>query len=372
MKNTPQLTLSKLIEGYFLSQKSRRLSEGTLRDYANTFRLACEFLGANTIFSKITKDDIGRFLAAQPVSKKTVYNYHIGLSALWTWAVREGYVDEHIVKKSLRPHPEEPDIIPYTQKDLERMLGVVGKSIAYTRLGKATCSHSLKHADRHRAMLLLLLDTGIRVSELSSLKIHQVDLQNQRINVWGIGIKQRTIPLHPSTCQAIWKYLSARLNDSMGDPVFITDNGKPLTRRRILAIIHNISKRAGIMGANVHRFRHTFAINYLRNGGDIYTLQGNSKVGDGVVVGELVGDGVKVVVCVSVGNSVLVGAFVVVVGITSAIFDVSLAFNLQDCNTRSNNEDKTKVNILLKLLLLQYFLNDKFFPNFLVCINAGN
>ena len=59
----------------------------------------------------------------------------------------------------------------------------------------------------------------------------------------------------------------------MGDPAFATDKDRPLTRRRILAIINTISKRAGVTDANVHRFRHTFAINYLRNGGDIYTLQ---------------------------------------------------------------------------------------------------
>jgi site-specific recombinase XerD len=122
-------------------------------------------------------------------------------------------------------------------------------------------------------MILLLLDTGIRVSELSDLKIHQVDLKNQRINVWGKGVKQRTIPLHPSTCSAIWKYLATRPKATMGDFAFATDKDRPLTRRRILAIIHNISKRAGVTDANVHRFRHTFAINYLRNGGDIYTLQ---------------------------------------------------------------------------------------------------
>jgi len=84
-----------------------------LNDYAHTYRLLCEYLGDSIMFSEITKEHIGEFLAAQPLSKKTAYNYDIGLSGLWTWTVSEGYADEHIVKKSLRLHPEEPDIILY-------------------------------------------------------------------------------------------------------------------------------------------------------------------------------------------------------------------------------------------------------------------
>lgn len=249
------------------------MSVHTLADYANTYRLFCEYLCDDCSFSEITRSQIGAFLAAQPVSKKTVYNYHIGLSALWTWAFREGYTPEHVVQQTPRPRPEEPEIIPYTQDDFERLLAVVERSRIYKRPGKAACSNGQPFAQRHRAMLLLLLDTGIRVSELSTLKIHQVELRNRRINVWGKGSKQREIPISDATADALWKYLVTRKEDSMGDYVFITKQGKQLKPRRILDIIQNLADRAGIQNANVHRFRHTFAINYLRNGGDIYTLK---------------------------------------------------------------------------------------------------
>jgi len=59
MKTTPQLTLSQAIEGYFLSNASRRLSAHTLKDYTNTYRLFCDFIGSNTRFDKITKNKSG-------------------------------------------------------------------------------------------------------------------------------------------------------------------------------------------------------------------------------------------------------------------------------------------------------------------------
>jgi integrase/recombinase XerD len=67
--------------------------------------------------------------------------------------------------------------------------------------------------------------------------------------------------------------LTTRKNDSVGDYLFVTTEGRPIDRGRLLHILVAIGSRCGVMGVNVHRFRHTFAINYLRNGGDAYTLQ---------------------------------------------------------------------------------------------------
>jgi integrase len=67
---------------------------------------------------------VRRFIAAQDhLSKKTLLNYHVGLPALWNWAVEEGLTEHHIIKKLERPKPENPAIKPYTRKDVEAMLG---------------------------------------------------------------------------------------------------------------------------------------------------------------------------------------------------------------------------------------------------------
>lgn len=268
------LKLSQVIFGYKIAIQARRLSPDTLRDYQRTMRKILEHLNEDPEFDAITADDIRGFLAGlDGISKKTLLNYHVGLSALWSWAVGEGFAVENIVRRVERPTPEKPAIEPLSQEDVKAMLGVIASSRSYARPGKRESSHSLPDAERNRAIILLLLDTGIRSSELCNLKLGQLDLQNQRIKVMGKGSKERSVPFSARTGKALWRYISARPDDSAGSLVFVTRQGESLDRDRLYHLINAIGERAGVQNARPHRFRHTFAINYLRNGGDPYSLQ---------------------------------------------------------------------------------------------------
>jgi integrase/recombinase XerD len=268
-----QVTFSQAVEGYLLAAHARHLSQNTLQEYTNTYRKFLAYSDSDPPIKKITTHQVESFLANQPVSKKTILNYHTGLSALWTWAVNEDLVDRNILHKIRRPKPEKRSIVPYTQADIKMMLGALSQSRIYTRPGRKESSHAILHPERNRAIILLLLDTGIRASELCNLQINHVDLQNQRLTVLGKGSKERTIPFSSRTGQAIWRYLTQRKKDTTGDPLFVTIHGRHVTRDQILKAIQRIGKRVGIEGVNLHRFRHTFAINFLRNGGDPWSLQ---------------------------------------------------------------------------------------------------
>lgn len=267
---------TQILFGYEIAAQARRLSPHTLADYQNTFRKFSAWLvgQGDPEFHHITPDHIRRFLAAQNgISKKTLLNYHTGLSALWTWAVGEGITATNIVHRVERPTPEKIAIVPLTESDLKALLSVLGSSRSYTRPGKRESAHALPNADRDRAIILLLLDTGIRSHELAALRIHQVDLPNRRVKVFGKGAKERSIPFSARTGQTLWRYLSSRPNDSAGDPLIITQTGARFTRDRLYHLLESIGQRAGVPQSNPHRFRHTFAITYLRNGGDPYSLQ---------------------------------------------------------------------------------------------------
>ncbi len=272
MNNNHHIALSQALQGYELHARARRLSEHTLLDYFSTYQKLMGFLGDPPL-AEIEPDDIQEFLAAQRVSAKTLLNIHTGLSALWTWAERSGLVSRHILRLVDRPKPEQRAIIPYTETDVRAMLAALKSARPYTRPGKRQSSHSLPNQERNRAIILLLLDTGMRASELCGLRLHQVDLKNRRAKVFGKGAKERTLPLSPNTGQAVWKYLSTRPDLSAGDYLFLTAKDTPIDRFRLLKQLHTIGQRAGVEGVDVHRFRHTFAINYLRNGGDPYSLQ---------------------------------------------------------------------------------------------------
>jgi site-specific recombinase XerD len=170
-----QFTFNQIKEGYRLAANARRLSPNTINDYFNTYRKFTDFLDDDLPFASISADQVEEFLSIQEVSKKTVSNYHTALSAMWTWATEEGLAPANILHKVKRARPEKKAIMPYSQLDIKAMLAVIGQTSSYTRPGKRESVHSLPQAVRTRAILFLLLDTGLRASELCSLHIHQLN-----------------------------------------------------------------------------------------------------------------------------------------------------------------------------------------------------
>jgi integrase/recombinase XerD len=122
--------------------------------------------------------------------------------------------------------------------------------------------------------MLLMVDSGIRVSELTALKVGDYDRKRGQLVIQhGKGDKKRVIYVGETARQAIWRYLATRGSLLPGDPLFATGDGRPMDRFSIQKMIHRAGQRAGVKNAYPHRFRHTFAINFLRNGGNLLALQ---------------------------------------------------------------------------------------------------
>ncbi len=269
------IKFSQALIGYELYARARHLSSNTIRDYQNTYYRFQNWLGdQDPNIDEITPETICEFMAEQDeVSNKTLLNYHVGLSALWTWALNEKLANEHIIHRVPRPKPEKRSVVPFEEHEVKAMLNVLGRSKPYHRPGCRTSDHSLPNVERNRAIILLLVDTGIRASELCSAKIHSINLRNRNLQVFGKGAIERTIPFCPTTGKAIWRYLSSRPDTSLSDPLFVNSMNRPLDRTQLFHLLSTIAERAHVQDCNVHKFRHTFAINYLRNGGNPYSLQ---------------------------------------------------------------------------------------------------
>lgn len=268
-----KITFSQAVTGYQLDATARHLSPHTLADYANAFKKFAAFMQADPPIAAIKSSQARDFLAGQVVSNKTILNYHIALSALWTWATQTDLVPENILHLVPRPKPEKRAIIELKKEEVDRILAAVNHSRVFTRPGQRACNVTLGNADRNRAIILLLLDTGIRVTELCELTINRCDLKTRRIIVFGKGNKEREIPISARTGQVIWKYLTSRKEARANDLLFVTREDLPMTRKNVLDTLSEIGDRAGVERVHPHKFRHTFAINYLRNGGDVFTLQ---------------------------------------------------------------------------------------------------
>jgi integrase/recombinase XerD len=274
-KNTlVRLTLSQAMQGFFLTQQARGLSLHTIQDYTNTLTRFRNHLEKDYLMEQITARHVELFLASQThLKKKTLLNYHTGLAALWTWAVKEKIATEHVPHQVPAPKPEEIQIVPYNESEVRGMLNSLMRSKPYRRPGKKFSDHSLVFPERNRALILLLLDTGIRAEELCEIKLHHLDKRNQRIRIFGKGAKERYVSFSSRTHQALWRYLTTRTDIKESDPLFTMESGRAFHRGRLLKLLKTIGQRAGVTGVTVHRFRHTFAIQYLRNHGDPYTLQ---------------------------------------------------------------------------------------------------
>jgi site-specific recombinase XerD len=160
-----------------------------------------------------------------------------------------------------------------TQRDLKLLLQACDRNKAYRRPGKRECENTRTSSLRDRAIVILLVDTGIRASELCGLTLRDVDFKSHRISVMGKGRKERHVPISPRCEQAVWRYLATREDKRPAAPVFATSSGNPLDRFSLHGLLELAGRRVGVGDVHPHRFRHTFAITFLRNGGNVFALQ---------------------------------------------------------------------------------------------------
>lgn len=128
------------------------------------------------------------------------------------------------------------------------------------------------------AIIVILLDTGLRVSELTSLTLRDVRLTEGVLKVSEKGRKERLIPIGKASQRLLWNYINRcrpEPVDHRCELVFLTQNGWPLIKNRIQKMMTKYGSKAGIKGVRCspHTLRHTGAVMFLRNGGDVFNLQ---------------------------------------------------------------------------------------------------
>src|SRR5699024_301605 len=132
---------------------------------------------------------------------------------------------------------------------------------------------------RNRAMLELLYGTGLRVSELATLKVSDLHMTMGFLRCYGKGAKERIVPLGELAKKATEKYLNqARTHlirkHQTENTLFVNHHGRPLTRQGIWKILHKSCKEAGIhKRITPHTLRHSFASHLLENGADLRSVQ---------------------------------------------------------------------------------------------------
>lgn len=133
---------------------------------------------------------------------------------------------------------------------------------------------------RNYCLLELLYGTGIRVSELCNIKLHDIDFYNNNILITGKGNKQRYVPIHQSLREILITYLNFARNellkdsDEIVDNLFVNHRGGALTSRGVRDILKNLVNESGLnVKISPHVLRHSFATHMLDYGADLRSVQ---------------------------------------------------------------------------------------------------
>ncbi len=286
------LILTKAIQGFVNYKMAEGLSDRSVDSYERILKKWADHTGEKKIGS-ITSQDIVAYLNwlrtdyvpqritgnNQPLSPKTLRNVWITLSSFFEWARLEFKI-ANPVREVPPPKFKTAPVEVYTQDEVECML----KACVYSREARPHDRHKfVMHrptANRDQAIILVLLDTGLRASELCSLNIGDVDPKTGRVEVkhgkegGAKGGKGRTVYLGKVARRAVWRYLAEREDgDDQKVPLFLSKNDRPYNADTLRHLVEETGDRAGVKHAYSHKFRHTFAITYLRSGGDVFTLQ---------------------------------------------------------------------------------------------------
>ena len=273
--------MEKLIEQFLEHLRyERNVSAHTLRNYSSDLEQFLDFLapidkqsGKRTTpdASQIDHLTIREWLASLHTAQKKKASIARKLAALRTFfqfLVREGVLELNPAKLVATPKQEKK--LP-KHLSVEEAVRFIESPDETTDLGK-----------RDRAMLELMYATGVRVAELTTLNLEDVDFKNQLVRVTGKRRKQRIVPFGDPAGEAIRNYLTVRVKFLFNAPVshreddalFLNYQGTRITTRSVGRMVEKyIRLCAGMHNISPHALRHSFATHLLDNGADLRDIQ---------------------------------------------------------------------------------------------------
>ncbi|TMC14964.1 MAG: integrase, partial [Chloroflexi bacterium] len=198
--------------------------------------------------------------ATGPLSANSVRAYVRVWKAFFNWCYQEELIEVDVVTRLRSPEPVKKIIPAFTVEHIQKMLD--------------TCDTSTDLGFRNYVILLLFLDTGMRLSELAGLNVG--DVHEQFVKVLGKGRKEREIGIRPEVGKLLWKYIHKyrKPTNSSEVALFVSDRGRRMNIGTVKEVLRSVKKKSGIDDVRVsaHTFRHTFAKWYLKRGGELFKL----------------------------------------------------------------------------------------------------
>lgn len=242
----------KALNEYLLSLKLANKAVATIDKYRRI--IEAFFKECKLPLEEITSDDVLMWLTTISAGKKprTIDLYLSAVSSFFSFCLEEDYMEITVVKKRWRP--KIPHSLPKYLDEFE-----------YARVKVASEQLPI----RNRALLLFLLSTGCRVSEVAGLTVQDIDFKKRKIDITGKGQKIRQIYFSDTCGLVLQDYLDKR-SAKPTDPLFMNKFGNRLQVQGIRKVLKKVGGEAGLIQSfHPHMCRHTFATNMLARGADL-------------------------------------------------------------------------------------------------------
>ncbi|QQX76081.1 MULTISPECIES: site-specific tyrosine recombinase XerD [Aequorivita] len=248
----------------------RGLSENSIINYSLDVKKLIQWLETNQVNTSpvfISEETLQQFIyeIAKKVNPRSQSRLISGLKGFFNYLIFEDY---------RKTNPLELIESPKLGRKLPDTLAVDEIDALINAIDLSN-----KHGERNRAILETLYGCGLRVSELTNLKISDLFFDEGFIKVTGKGDKQRLVPIGTTTEKYITIYrkevrVHQEIDAAAKDTLFLNQHGRPLTRAMIFTIVKRLAEKAGIRKTiSPHTFRHSFATHLLENGADLRAIQ---------------------------------------------------------------------------------------------------
>lgn len=264
--------LSDLASSFSRDLRAEGRADRTVVIYNQAIRFFSQWLedqGRSATLDELTRSAIRAWLAelSDRNEASTVATRHRSLHRFCLWLVAEDEIEKDPMAGMQLPRPTQKPVPVISDEDLAALL--------------KTCAAKTFNDRRDEVIMRVLLDCGIRVSELAGLTLDDIDLDKELAIVRGKGRKVRPVYFSSRTTRALDRYLRERKHHRRASsPALLLSQRGPMSPDGIREIVRKRGQEAGIEGLHPHRFRHTFAHDFLLNGGqerDLKRLAGWSS-----------------------------------------------------------------------------------------------
>ncbi|MCP2013225.1 site-specific recombinase XerD [Deinococcus sp. HSC-46F16] len=255
--------LQQVINEFLLDGEARGHSAYTTRAYRNAFRFFTEWLAERKVerIGQLTPSLLREYAVhcSATLSPGGAHARLRPIKTLLKWAQQEELISQDLTRRLPMPKLLREPLPAVRFSDFQKLLGAAKV--------KSRCPL------RDVALLTVLYDTGLRASEALALQLDDIRPEGFILVRQGKGGKSRSVPIERPTLKAIRAYVhQERHEEPVSDALFLAGD-RAMSRGTLDKMLERLCEFAGLPRLSAHTFRRGFAVQYLRNGGDVFTLQ---------------------------------------------------------------------------------------------------